>query len=108
MKPRQAGAPPTTLASGKTNPEYSRWYIQTPVGRQKLEAYRQRQDVKDRKRKYSEMPEVKAKAAARSREEWPTGKIVCIDCKSSYHKIHVVERGWRRVGPFGCLCEVCQ
>jgi hypothetical protein len=102
--------PPRLLPSGKANPEYNKWYRSTEVGKAALKKYNASDKAKDRRKKYlaGKGKTTVAKArAAKYKETFPNGRLVCVECKSAYDKMAVVERGWRRIGMFNCLCDLC-
>ena len=81
--------PKQLLPNGKWNPEYTKWYRSTEKGKQHA--------AKNNKR-----------LSEKYREEFPHGSRKCVECNSMYHTPDVVSRGWKIIGNFGCLCDICE
>jgi hypothetical protein len=84
--------PKSRLPDGRANPEYTKWWFTTEKGK----AHRARH-----------APARQVYAQRKAKEEFPTGKLICVECKSTYHKVDVIERKWKRIGNFGCVCDLC-
>lgn len=44
----------------------------------------------------------------RKGEKYPSGKKTCIECKSTYHTNDAIMRGYKMVGLWGCVCDLCE
>ncbi len=99
--------PPVKLPNGKRNPAYWRWYRKTEDGRATTQKYQQSEKFKTAQARYRSKPDVKAKRNAKLREQHLFGTIKCEECGSVYDKLTVIERGWKTIGHWGCICDLC-
>ena len=94
---------PPSRINGKANPAYDKWYRSQPEQRAKARA---------RAKAYNATPEAKAARAKYNAKRGPNGKgpggIACKECGQRFHLEDVVARGWKRVGHYACICDLCQ
>jgi hypothetical protein len=76
---------------------------------------RYKEQNKARQRKYWSSANGKAAEARRAesvknarKKEFPMGMRSCVECRIQYHTPDILNRGWRLVGDFGCICDLCE
>jgi hypothetical protein len=58
-------------------------------------------------KRYNASDKGKAAAKRHNDKKYPTGSRLCVDCGSRYHTADVIERGWKLINTWGCLCDLC-
>lgn len=101
--------PPRRLPCGKNNPESSRWYRSTALGKEGLKKYNTSEKGKASQKAYKQKNAgvINQKRVQKYRDEFPNGCLVCLECKSKYDTIRVIESAWKRIGLFNCICDLC-
>lgn len=86
------------LPSGKANPEYVRWWrTNTEAGRESV----RKSNLKHRG------PGVKRRGSYKPKVSLEDRTVSCAVCRSTYRYANVLERGWRMIGNFGTVCDLC-
>jgi hypothetical protein len=98
-----APKPRRTLEDGSSNPAYWRWYYQHNKEKKAAQRKKYRQTEKGRAqiRKWNQSEAAKVATAKY------TGKRKCVECGIEYRKQDVDERGYRKIGRHGCICDLC-
>jgi len=86
--------PRAKLPNGKTNPEYTNWWRTTEKGRACVKSWNHSEGHKKSKK-------------ALYNKRYPIGKRKCVECGSEYGVDKILERGWKTIGRYGCICDLC-
>jgi hypothetical protein len=111
MENENQSKPPSRLPDGRTNPEWRKWYRLTEKGKAAIARHAKTESFKNAQAKYRAKPESKAlkneSVKKRRRESYPSGRKQCIECGIVYHADSALARGFRLIGKYKCLCDLC-
>lgn len=95
----------TMLPNGKRNPEYTKWYRTTETWKEAMKRYRKSAAHAQAMKKYRSSEKGK-QTAKKNRPIF--GTKICAGCKIKYLTEDVLARGYKILGRFHCLCDMCK